>query len=210
MIRHDPVSHKYFVGDKEIESVTSYIKKYKTIDAHELLMKKYKLSREDVLKAISKDDNEVAEEKKRWQKLSQDAMKRGTEIHERVSKELLGEKQDDKICSMVRNWIKENQMEVVKVEQIVYDPNIGLAGTIDALFKKGDKYILVDWKTGKKIKDSSNMKMAKPFHEYDDCPMSHYTIQLNIYASILEKMGYKISEKIIVHLTEDELTIHSL
>ena len=29
--------------------------------------------------------------------------------------------------------------------------------------------------------------MFAPFQEFDDCNFNHYTVQLNIYASILEK-----------------------
>lgn len=209
MINYDPKRHKYEFKGKEIESVTSYIKRFKNIDTYHLLMSKYKMSREDVIKAICKDDNEISQEKAKWQKKSEEAMTKGSHIHDLIAKELKGEHQNDPMCDMVMNWIKDEELEVVKVEEIIFSEKVYLAGTIDALFKtKNGKYLLVDWKTGGPIRTQSEVKMKPPYDKYDDCPMSHYYLQLNLYSQILQHLGYPIHRKLIVHVRESELSIY--
>lgn len=85
-------------------------------------------------------------------------------------------------------------------------------GTFDILFaSKGKdgviKPFLMDYKTNASLTSNYNRTHGKtmlyPFDDMIDEPLSHYTIQLNLYAMALEQLGYKMSHKIIVWLKED-------
>lgn len=75
-------------------------------------------------------------------------------------------------------------------------------GRIDCLFYNPEKetYLIVDWKTTDEIKDHAfrNKKMKGPAHEYEDCDLSKYIIQVQTYKNDLIKYGIAPAEKIVV------------
>lgn len=89
-----------------------------------------------------------------------------------------------------------------------------IAGTFDALFavvsKDGEISLSIrDWKTNKSLYNSYNEAksntMLYPFNtaEYIDEPKSHYTIQLSLYQIGLEPLGYNISDRKLLWLTNE-------
>lgn len=68
-------------------------------------------------------------------------------------------------------------------------PDNVVVGRIDALFKNNNngKLFIVDWKTTDDIKTTAfrNNKMKGPAHNWEDCDMGKYTIQLHIYKNAL-------------------------
>lgn len=84
-----------------------------------------------------------------------------------------------------------------------------ICGTCDILFydavNKG--YVIGDWKTNKSlIKDynrNNGICMTYPFNNLIDEPLSHYTLQFNIYQRMLESIGLKIIGRILVWLKDD-------
>lgn len=97
----------------------------------------------------------------------------------------------------------------VKNELIVYDRDWKLCGTIDFLAKdtRDGSYAIIDWKTNKKWEYSNKFsRMKAPFDFMDDCNISHYEMQLNIYKAILEKhTDIKIKDLILVHIPPKEI-----
>jgi hypothetical protein len=90
-------------------------------------------------------------------------------------------------------------------ERIVASSEYKLAGTPDALFEDPDhlgEYILVDWKCTKPLKKVP----YKPIDSFThwaiiNIPATNYwtyCLQLNLYAMMLEKNGYKISRMCVV------------
>lgn len=99
-----------------------------------------------------------------------------------------------------REWMKEAKLTPVRTEWIVYSLEYKIAGQIDALFMSEGKFILVDWKRVA-LSHEAWRKCHPPFGEVDDNKFGHYTIQLNIYAFILEKSyGISVSEMRIVQI----------
>ena len=45
--------------------------------------------------------------------------------------------------------------------------------------------------------------MLPPFDYLVDEPLSHYTLQLSLYAMGLEQLGYEMTHKIIIWLKDD-------
>lgn len=92
----------------------------------------------------------------------------------------------------------------------VFDPILLISGTIDILCIKDTDFVILDWKTnrdglkfesGYYKKDKStipnqltnewvkkNEKMLPPLNHLDECNGSHYTMQLSIYARLVERI----------------------
>ena len=84
-----------------------------------------------------------------------------------------------------------------------------ICGTCDLLFYDSDKdgYVLMDWKTNKSlIKEFSRtngIMMTGLMSKYVDEPLSHYTLQFNIYQRLLESIGLKIIDRVLIWLKDD-------
>ena len=96
-------------------------------------------------------------------------------------------------------------------EAILADPDSLTAGTADLLaVRRRDKaIILVDWKTSKRIdvRSEYNSRALPPYAHLDDCKLVHYSLQLHVYAWILQHAGYLPAEQAVmmslVHLAPD-------
>jgi len=84
-----------------------------------------------------------------------------------------------------------------------------ICGTCDLLFYDSDKdgYVIGDWKTNKSlIKEfarTNGIRMTGCMSKYVDEPLSHYTLQFNIYQRLLESIGVKIIDRVLVWLKDD-------
>lgn len=84
-----------------------------------------------------------------------------------------------------------------------------ICGTCDLLFYDSDEdgYVLMDWKTNKSlIKEFSRtngIMMTGLMSKYVDEPLSHYTLQFNIYQRLLESIGLKIIDRVLIWLKDD-------
>lgn len=92
----------------------------------------------------------------------------------------------------------------------VFDPELLISGTIDVLCVRPTDFVILDWKTnrdglkfesGYYKKDKSvipnqltnewvkkNDKMLPPLNHLEECNGSHYTMQLSIYARLVERI----------------------
>ena len=94
------------------------------------------------------------------------------------------------------------------VEIIIYSEELKLAGTLDILIrlKDSDEYIIIDWKTNKKI-DTRSFNGKTGTHpitsNIEDCKYNVYGFQLSLYRYILEKYyGLKVKQQIIAHVND--------
>ena len=84
-----------------------------------------------------------------------------------------------------------------------------ICGTCDLLFYDSEKdgYVIGDWKTNKSlIKDynrTNNVTMTGCMSKFIDEPLSHYTLQFNIYQRMLESIGLKIIDRVLIWLKDD-------
>lgn len=84
-----------------------------------------------------------------------------------------------------------------------------ICGTCDLLFYDSEKdgYVIGDWKTNKSlIKDynrTNNVRMTGCMSKFIDEPLSHYTLQFNIYQRMLESIGLKIIDRVLIWLKDD-------
>ena len=84
-----------------------------------------------------------------------------------------------------------------------------ICGTCDLLFYDSDKdgFVIGDWKTNKSLIKEYNrtngIMMRFCLGNYYDEPLSHYRVQFNIYQVMLESIGIKIVDRILVWLKDD-------
>lgn len=88
------------------------------------------------------------------------------------------------------------------------------AGTFDLLFyyykgknDPGNGLVLGDWKTNTAITNdycrNTGQMMKAPFDDLFDDSLSHYQIQLNLYAQCIENLGLKVIGRRIIWLRDD-------
>ncbi|SVB97044.1 uncharacterized protein METZ01_LOCUS249898, partial [marine metagenome] len=101
-------------------------------------------------------------------------------------------------------------------EVIIYSKELGIAGTIDILMmnEKLQEYVLIDWKTSKRI-DMKSFKGKKGIKKetiiIEDCNYNHYALQLSLYRYILEEYyGIKVTRQLVAHLKDEGVQSYSM
>lgn len=92
----------------------------------------------------------------------------------------------------------------VKLEMVIGDIDLDLAGCVDGLFwnVKDQELQIFDWKSNAEFKTTNKYhnKLLKPFEQLDQCSLNIYSLQLSIYKYIIEKnTGLKIGKCWLVH-----------
>lgn len=107
------------------------------------------------------------------------------------------------------------------ISYVTSDGRMAIAGQIDLLVKKGNKIIIADWKTNKKIetksffnqKTKASVKMQYPLNNLDDVNYWHYAMQLSTYAWMMQKLNseYEIEDLVLVHFDhEGYMTVYHM
>lgn len=102
-----------------------------------------------------------------------------------------------------RKWRLKHGFEPHRTEWLVFKEDIKLAGSIDMVFRKPDgTFAIYDWKRAKEMKYENSWQSGKPpLDHLPDTNYWHYSIQLNIYRTILEELyGAVVSELALVVL----------
>jgi hypothetical protein len=102
-----------------------------------------------------------------------------------------------------RKWRVPKGFEAFRTEWLVFKEDIKLAGSIDMVYAKPDGTLAIyDWKRAKEMKYENAWQQGKsPLNHLPDTNYWHYSIQLNIYRTILEELyGATVSELALVVL----------
>jgi ATP-dependent exoDNAse (exonuclease V) beta subunit len=88
----------------------------------------------------------------------------------------------------------KNKFEILGIEQIVFDIDVQIAGTIDLLARDNDTVWILDWKTNKKIEFENHYKENShalyPISHLYNCSGVQYGLQLSTYEFLMKKAGY--------------------
>ena len=166
-------THKYTVNNKRLISVSQLIKRYfGEFDADKILNLYYKRWMRDKNSEYYGMSRE--EIKQKWEDNKNHAASHGTAVHEQIEKYILGEephtpypefKQFKVFTNRKYNW------KPYRVEWIIYDEDLMIGGTIDAVYKDSQtgKYYIIDWKANNKItKNNSYQKGLYPLNFFID------------------------------------------
>lgn len=251
VISFDPVKHKYVdQNNREYKSVTTFIgefyKKFPTQAMAEKKAKDYNWTKEEVLNYWN-DITEKSLEKGNFNhNLLEESIDDSLEYdYKKEIKRILDVKSistifkpsfisvDDprlKVCEDVLNFLVANGYSLFsEVRTFLDHPVTPLAGTIDVLAIKGDRFCIVDWKTNKRpihfeagyykkefdaitqeaIETdqfvSTNDYMFPPISHLPDCNGIKYMLQLSHYANMLEtQWGLTCDDIQLVHIRHEE------
>ena len=168
-----------------------------------------------------------------WDEENRKSCERGTKIHAELENSFYNKKKDIDISKYHIGGKFECKKDyyILDIENGVYpeylisrvseDGKLRIAGQIDLLVKKGNKIIIGDWKTNKKIdiksffdsKSKTSAKMKYPLNHLDDCNYNHYTLQLSTYAWMIQKLNpeFEIEDLVLVHFDHnDNMTVYHL
>jgi len=165
---------------------------------------------------------------RRWKEKGRKSSEFGTKIHETIEDVLRGNMLRNKPNDeKERNTMKKavvlgkkllERLDIIGIEQIVFDSDIRIAGTMD-LFgrsKKDGKLWILDHKTNESIDtfNKYNKFALRPIQHVADTNYFHYTLQLNLYENILKRAEYVSKdepiEKALLHITESAVKTYQL
>jgi len=156
------------------------------------------------IKVAAREGCTVAEIQARWEKIGKDSMARGTEIHEALQKYIEEGKKSVKWKSVIESFNKIKFQGSLLAEQILYNKELKIAGTTDLIEVGKNYYNLYDFKTSKTI-DFYNaygqQMMLPPVEHLAHCNYNRYSLQLSMYAWMLEQEGKKIGKLGIIWVT---------
>ena len=190
--------YKVFDRDQKLKykpiSVTTLIHKYQ---------KPFDLEGMSLLTA-QKEGVTQQEVKDRWAKINKDACRHGTRMHSVAERIFNGEFVDDSTFTDEQKVVFQQIVAVVgkmkerpfdfESEKIIFDPAINVAGTVDLIGRHRDTgdYLLVDWKTNKKIRKENEWgdTFLSPIDDLPDCEFNLYGLQLSFYEHIMKEGGF--------------------
>lgn len=201
--------HKYWIDgdDKDLISCTTYIHSFfEHFDSDKIIKnilsgekyndpeyKYYKMTYEDI--------------KSQWDNNGKQASGAGTKLHENIEhfyNKLKVENNSEEFKQFLQFYEDHKHLEIYRTEWMIFSDILRITGSIDAVFKNSDGTIsLGDWKRSKEIHmNSFGNKCGKfPFQHIEDCNFYHYSLQLNLYRTILEKFyGQKVKDMFLVIL----------
>jgi hypothetical protein len=206
-------SHKYKLGRKDLTSVTTFIGQFfPKFDGKALARK---LSKFPHYRNKGMGMRKIMAE---WKATAE----HGTEVHNAIecfintaddlyAMELFckDERSIAKYGKWLEWWYSQNVTEGSDMfaEEIIYDEELGLAGTIDFNFvtKEGKTY-LMDWKTNTNFtKNYDKSNAFEPIEHLPNTKLSKYQLQLSLYAYMLERKGAKIGGLVLVEVGEDKV-----
>lgn len=92
------------------------------------------------------------------------------------------------------------------VEFQMYHKKLFIGGMSDIILfnELTDTFIIADYKTNEDLhKNFAGKKLLAPFNELLDCNLNKYQIQFSLYQIMFEQTGYKVSNRVLIHLKPD-------
>lgn len=213
-ITFEEKSHKYWskIGDKTIyytsgtTFVHRFVPEFDEMRVSELVAKKRGITQKEVL-----DE---------WHRKRDESCYFGTKVHETAEDVLNGRPfrntpqnpKEEIVFGRAKAFANKfkNELDILGVEQIVFDHRLKIAGTIDLLArsKKDGSVLVLDWKTNAEIKKENDFeKCLDPIGHLDNCNFWHYALQLNLYQFLLTFGGYYPKDtkfkRAIIHINTD-------
>lgn len=170
---------------------------------------------------ITKDEFEKEKQNilDEWDRKNKEACEWGTEYH--LQREnyfytkdkfkignFIGDNETEFVCE--KHNFDLNRENAILPEYLIHysskDGMVNLSGQIDLLIKRGNDIWIIDWKTnGKGIESKSfydkklrkTKKMKYPVNNLDDHTLNHYTLQLSLYAYMLQQINPNFNIKML-------------
>jgi CRISPR/Cas system-associated exonuclease Cas4 (RecB family) len=189
-------THEYIHKDNlKLNSVSSFIKFFSNpFDPTGKIIKKCAEKRGITVRQLQSE----------WDKTRDDACAKGTNIHSDIEYYIKNKKiKDNENKLIIKQFSKIKFEGTLYSEQLIYNKEYGLAGTIDLVEILPDNKVYIhDFKTNKKlnkkgffnIETRQTQKMLYPVNYLEDANLIHYAIQLSTYAFLVEENGYWVEK----------------
>lgn len=208
-------THSYFLGDKRLKSVTSYLSEFKNeFDSDKwskIIAEREGKTQDEILLQWKEKAKKSCDIGTATHKIFEDyTLKNYSLINNEYSFEIpeidlsymvdFNKKYISSI-QFIKDFFETKRLIPIHTEYIVY--NDILAGQVDMICKdQKDNYYILDFKTNEEISTNSyHKKMKGIFKDIDDCAYYHYTLQLSIYRNLLKK--YNIKKTFLIHIKDD-------
>jgi len=215
--------HIYNVkGSTNYTSVTTWVKqKFEKFDADKIIDTMMASSKWEQSKYYNQTKQEI---KDLWKANGSSAAKEGTDMH-KMCEDYYNGKTIDRNTTEHRYFLEfvkdHSDLVPYRTEWMIYDEKQKIAGSIDMVSLNRDGTLSIyDWKRCKSIEkhNSFNKFSIDPsFSHIPDTNFWHYTLQLNMYKTILENnYGFTVSDMYLVcihpelHTTYKKLIVPKL
>lgn len=194
-IQFDEPTHIYTVrGDKSFTSVTTWIHQHfgkfdseKIVDG---IMNRGLTLTDPTYKYYGMKRQEILDT---WSKNGENASGAGTKMHYDIEcfYNNIHNENNDIDFKYFLDFAKDNaHLKPFRTEWCVFNEDLKIAGSIDMLYENPDGTILIyDWKRVKNLEYEPKFNkygLPKCLQKMPDTNFWHYTLQLNIYRSIIE------------------------
>ncbi len=210
-IRFNAADHSYWIGDTQLQSVTTLLKSVVP-----------EFDSDGVSKRCAARDGITQEEVlAQWAAKGEIGRARGTMTHSYIEEKLEGT--HDPIMDAVN--IKSKEMvafdaawavfltnlkaEIISQEIIVGNERLGVAGRVDLIISVMPEGVparikcVFDWKTGKFEKQNRYENLLSPFDDLPNCEYVKYSLQTSLYRLLLElETGEQYGDSYLVHLMD--------
>ncbi len=206
LIKFNSRRHSYSTGKSAyLRSVTKIVSElFSSFDADKIISNMKNSAKWPDSKYYGMSAKQI---KQMWNKNGREARVAGTKIHDQIEKYCNGEEieaeEGDVALNQFLEWDVLRNWTPYRTEWKIFDDDLNIAGTVDAVFKKDDECILVDWKSSKEIAmgNKFDCSVHPKLKHLPECNFIKYSLQLNLYKYILEKnYDLKISKIIIVNV----------
>lgn len=192
-------THTYTKDNNNYISVTTLIKLYQQeFDEHGDITRNY----------AKKTGMTIREVSDMWEDVKVKAANKGSRIHELAENIMLNEtiqhspEEQDYVNILFQ--IKEQlQPHLLATEQLIFNDNFKIAGTVDILTYFDNKIGIFDYKTNSKPINTDNpfrSYMKPPLQHLPDTSYYHYALQLSLYRYMLEHDGFIVDQLELIHL----------
>lgn len=231
---HEKFDEEFFSRYKALEKLISK-DDFKSIKSELLRIQKWKSDYNERFGISTEELEIVRQELiKEWRKINKESTDIGTAFHnERELQWYAAQGDTAKVVSLLKKYslpanegeyqcerhdFSLNREKAVMPEFLIYyscpSNIVHLAGQVDLLIKDGNDIYILDYKTNKdgikskaifNTKTKSIKKMFYPINTLDDTVMTHYNLQLSLYAWMLKKMNPEFNIKLLrlIHIDRE-------
>jgi hypothetical protein len=201
--------HTYIIkGDRFYKSCTTWLKTFfEKFDADRTIDRMMASPKWPQSPYFGKTREEI---KAGWSQKGEKAASYGTDLHAIIEDYYNGNPRtsDAPEFEYFQDFLRDHSHLVpYRTEMMIYDEDVRICGSVDMIYKNDDgTFSIYDWKFSSKLDYYSafGKKALAPISHLDDCNYIHYSLQLNIYRTILErKYGFQIKELFLIFMHRD-------
>jgi len=169
-----------------------------------------------ITKCAEKKGITVEELRKEWDQIRDDANYKGHKFHSDMENYInTGVVADGVNKVFIKQFQDLHLKGKLYSECVLINKTHKIAGTTDLIELFPNKKInIYDFKTNKKLEKKSNWRqyMKAPLHALEHCNFNHYSIQLSLYAYMLEQYGFWINKLAIFYINprSNILEVHNV